>query len=137
MRAVVCPALGHLGTLVAEERPPPSPGEGQVVVDVRAAGVNFVDGLMCQGRYQIKPGTPFVPGSEIAGVVSAVGTGVAGIGPGDRVIAFTGFGGFAEQVVVPALSMVAMPDTVDFPQAATVLQSYCTVLFTMTRRTGL
>jgi NADPH2:quinone reductase len=137
MRAVVCPALGPLGTLVVEERQVPLPGEGQVVVDVRAAGVNFVDGLMCQGRYQIKPSTPFVPGSEIAGVVSAVGTGVAGIAPGDRVIAFTGFGGFAERVVVPALSLVAMPDTVDFPQAATVLQSYCTVLFTLTRRTGL
>jgi NADPH2:quinone reductase len=137
MRAVVCPALGPLGTLVVEERQAPVPGEGQVVVDVQAAGVNFVDGLMCQGRYQIKPTTPFVPGSEIAGVVSAVGTGVTGVAPGDRVIAFTGFGGFAERVVVPALSLVAMPDTVDFPQAATVLQSYCTVLFAMTRRTVL
>jgi NADPH:quinone reductase len=137
MRAVVCPELGPLETLVVEERPTPVPDQGQVVVDVRAAGVNFVDGLMCQGRYQIKPPTPFVPGSEIAGVVAAVGTGVAGIAPGDRVIAFTGFGGFAEQVVVPALSLVAMPDTIDFAQAATVLQSYCTVLFTLTRRTGL
>jgi NADPH2:quinone reductase len=137
MRAVVCPELGPLETLVVEQRPTPVPDPGQVVVDVRAAGVNFVDGLMCQGRYQIKPPTPFVPGSEIAGVVSAVGTGVAGIAPGDRVIAFTGFGGFAEQVVVPALSLVAMPDTIDFAQAATVLQSYCTVLFTLTRRTGL
>jgi NADPH2:quinone reductase len=137
MRAVVCPELGPLGTLVVEQREVPVPDEGQVVVDVRAAGVNFVDGLMCQGGYQIKPPTPFVPGSEIAGVVSAVGLGVAGIAPGDRVIAFTGFGGFAEQVVVPALSLVAMPDTIDFAQAATVLQSYCTVLFTLTRRTGL
>jgi len=108
-----------------------------VVVDVRAAGVNFVDGLICQGRYQIKPPVPFVPGSEIAGVVLATGAGVAGVEPGDRVIAFTGFGGFAEQVVVPALSLVAMPDTIDFDQAATLIQSYCTVLFTLTRRTTL
>ena len=111
------------------------PGEGQVVVDVRAAGVNFVDGLICQGRYQIKPATPFVPGSEIAGEVSAVGNGVSGIGVGDKVIAFVGFGGFAEQAVVPALSLVPMPEAIDFGQAATLIQSYCTVLFTLTRRT--
>ncbi len=135
MRAVVCRELGPLDTLVLEDRDPPHPGEGQVVVDVRAAGVNFVDGLICQGRYQIKPATPFVPGSEIAGVVSAVGPGVAGVEVGDRVIAFVGFGGFAEQVVVPALSLVPMPATVDFGPAATLMQSYCTVLFTLTRRT--
>jgi NADPH:quinone reductase len=137
MRAVVCQELGPLETLVLEDRKPPAPGEGQVVVDVRAAGVNFVDGLICQGRYQIKPPTPFVPGSEIAGEVSAIGIGVAGVEVGDRVIAFTGFGGFAEQAVVPALSLVPMPDTVDFSQAATLIQSYCTVLFTLTRRTSL
>ena len=137
MRAVVCPALGPLDTLVVEERETPVPGEGQVVVDVRAAGVNFVDGLICQGRYQIKPATPFVPGSEIAGEVSAVGSGVSGIEVGDKVIAFIGFGGFAEQVVVPALSLVPMPEAIDFGQAATLIQSYCTVLFTLTRRTTL
>jgi NADPH2:quinone reductase len=137
MRAVVCPEPGPLDTLVLEDRQSPVPDEGQVVVDVRAAGVNFVDGLICQGRYQIKPPTPFVPGSEIAGVVAAVGAGVSGVGVGDKVIAFTGFGGFAEQAVVPALSLVPMPDTVDFAQAATLIQSYCTVLFTLTRRTAL
>ena len=107
------------------------------MVDVRAAGVNFVDGLICQGRYQIKPATPFVPGSEIAGDVAAVGAGVSGIEVGDKVIAFTGFGGFAEQVAVPALSLVPMPSTVDYAQAATLIQSYCTMLFTLTRRTTL
>src|SRR5664280_1216425 len=137
MRTVVCNQLGPLGDLVIEERGEPTPGEGQVVVDVRAAGVNFVDGLLCQGRYQIKPPTPFVPGGEVAGEVTAVGLGVAGIAVGDRVIAFTGFGGFAEQVAVPALSLIPMPDTIDFGQAATLIQSYCTVLFTLTRRTSL
>jgi NADPH2:quinone reductase len=135
MRAVVCPELGPLDTLTVEERDSPVPGDGQVVVDVRAAGVNFVDGLLCQGRYQIKPPTPFVPGGEIAGVVSSVGPGVSGIGVGDRVIAFTGFGGFADQVVVPALSLVAIPEAIDFGQAAALIQSYCTMLFTLTRRT--
>ena len=63
---------------------------------MKAAGVNFVDGLICQGRYQLKPPMPFVPGSEVAGTVAAVGPGVSGVAVGDRVIAFTGFGGFAE-----------------------------------------
>jgi NADPH2:quinone reductase len=135
MRAVVCHELGPLDILVVEEREAPVPGDGQVVVDVRAAGVNFVDGLLCQGRYQIKPPTPFVPGGEIAGLVSAVGAGVSGVAVGDRVIAFTGFGGFADQVTLPALSLVPIPESIDFGQAAALLQSYCTMLFTLTRRT--
>jgi len=137
MRTVVCNQLGPLGDLVIEERGEPTPGEGQVVVDVRAAGVNFVDGLLCQGRYQIKPPIPFVPGGEIAGEVSAVGSGVTGVSIGDRVIAFTGFGGFAEQVVISALTLVPMPDTLGFGQAATLIQSYGTILFALTRRTSL
>src|SRR5664280_2892570 len=135
MRTVVCTELGPLDTLSGEDRGSPVPGEVFVVVDVRAAGVNFVDGLLCQDRYQFKPPTPFVPGGEVAGEVT--GLGVAGIAVGDRVIAFTGFGGFAEQVAVPALSLIPMPDTIDFGQAATLIQSYCTVLFTRTRRTSL
>jgi len=137
MRTVVCNELGPLSDLAIEERDEPTPGEGQVVVDVRAAGVNFVDGLLCQGQYQIKPPTPFIPGGEIAGEVSAVGSGVTGVSIGDRVIAFTGFGGFAEQVVVSALTLVTMPDTLGFGQAATLIQSYGTMLFALTRRTSL
>ena len=137
MRAVVCPELGPLETLVTEEQATPTPGQGQVVVDIRSAGVNFVDGLICQGRYQIKPPTPFVPGSEIAGEVSAVGPGVTGVSVGDRVVAFVGFGGFADQAVVPALSLVPMPDTLDFARGAALIQSYATMLFTLTRRTTL
>ena len=137
MRSIVCRELGPLDTLVVEEHPTPEPDEGQVVVDVRAAGVNFVDGLICQGRYQLKPPTPFVPGSEVAGEVSAVGPGVSGVAVGDRVIVFTGLGGFAEQVAVPALSLVEMHSAIDFGQAAALIQSYCTMLFALTRRTSL
>jgi NADPH2:quinone reductase len=137
MRTVVCNELGPLGGLAIEERGEPTPGEGQVVVDVRAAGVNFVDGLLCQGRYQIKPPIPFVPGGEIAGEVSAVGSGVTGVSIGDRVIAFTGFGGFAEQVVISAPTLVTMPDALGFGQAATLIQSYGTILFALTRRTSI
>lgn len=135
MRAVVCPEFGPLDALVVADLPDPAAGEGQVVVDVRAAGVNFVDGLICQGRYQLKPETPFVPGSEVAGVVSAVGPGVAGVTTGDRVLVFCGFGGFADQVVVPAPSLVPLPEGLGFEPAAALVQSYCTMLFTLTRRT--
>ncbi len=137
MRAVVCPRLGPLDTLLLDEQTAPVAGPGQVVVDVKAAGVNFVDGLICQGKYQLKPSTPFVPGSEISGVVAAVGPGVNRVEVGARVMAFTGFGGFAQQAVVPALSLLPMPDTVDFVQAAALIQSYATILFTLTRRTHL
>jgi NADPH2:quinone reductase len=137
MRAVVCHEFGPLASLVIEDRPTPVAGEGHVVVDVVVAGVNYVDGLICQGRYQLKPPTPFAPGSEIAGEVSAVGPGVAGIRVGDRVLAFVGFGGFADQAVVPALSLVPMPDSLGFAEGAALIQSYCTMLFTLTRRTTL
>ena len=136
MRAVVCNQFGSLDTLVVEARPDPVPGEGMVAIEVAAAGVNFVDGLICQGKYQLKPPTPFVPGSEVAGVVSAVGAGVDTWSVGDRVLVFCGFGGFADRVVAPALSLVAVPDAIDLAQAAALIQSYCTMLFTLTRRTS-
>jgi NADPH2:quinone reductase len=136
MRTVVCKQLGPLADLALEDGDRPTPGAGQVVVDVKAAGVNFVDGLLCQGHYQIKPPVPFYPGGEIAGEVSSMGDGVTGVAVGDRVLAYTGIGGFAEQVVVPVSSLVAMPSGLGFGQAATLIQSYGTILFTLTRRTS-
>jgi NADPH:quinone reductase len=136
MRAVVCHELGPLENLTVEEQRDPEPRADQVVVAVQAAGVNYVDGLICQGRYQIKPQTPFVPGSEMAGEVIAVGADVTGWDVGDRVITFCGFGAFADRVVVPALSLVPVPDGVDIRTAATLIQSYATILFTLTRRTS-
>jgi NADPH2:quinone reductase len=137
VRAVVCKELGPLEDLVVEERPDLEAGPGQVVVDVRAAGVNYVDGLIAQGRYQMRPPTPFVPGGEIAGVVRAVGEGVSDVGVGERVLAMTGFGGFADQVVLPAPAVVAIPETLSFGQAATFVQSYSTAWFTLARRAEL
>jgi NADPH:quinone reductase len=96
------------------------------VVDVKAAGVNFVDGLICQGKYQLKPATPFVPGMEIAGVVA---------GTNQRVLAMTGFGGFSSQVAVAEAALLPIPDTIDFAQAAALIQSYGTAMFTFSRRT--
>ncbi len=131
---MVCKELGPLDNVVVEERATPVPGPGQVVVDVQAAGVNFVDGLICQGRYQMKPAVPYVPGGEIAGVVSAVGDGVTRVEVGDRVMAMTGFGAFAEQVAVAASSLDSVPDALGFSQAAAFIQSYCTAWFALARR---
>ena len=135
MRVVVCKELGSLDHVVIEERDTPVPGPGQAVVDVRAAGVNYVDGLMCQGRYQMQLPVPYVPGGEIAGVVSAVGEGVTRVGVGERVMAMTGFGAFAEQVLVPVSSLESVPDGLGLSPAAAFIQSYSTAWFTLTRRT--
>ena len=137
MRAVVCPELGPLEQLVVEERDAPVPGPGQVVVDVRAAGVNFVDGLICQGGYQMRPATPYVPGGELAGRVRAVGDRVTAVQVGDRVMAMSGWGAFAEQVLLDARSVVPVPGALSDGQAATFIQSYCTAWFALARRAAL
>jgi NADPH2:quinone reductase len=134
MRAVICHELGAPSLLRIEERPDPEPGPGRVVVTVEAAGVNFVDGLFIAGTYQIKPPVPFTPGSEIAGRISALGDGVEGVTVGQRVMATTGLGGYASQVVVPALALMPLPETLDAPRAATFMQSYCTNLFALRQR---
>jgi len=135
MRAVICNEFGPVSRLRIEERPDPVAGPGQVVVDVEAAGVNFVDALFVQGQYQIKPPTPFVPGSEIAGRIAAVGDGVESRAVGDRVLVSSGLGGFASALLTGAGSTVPIPDALDAPKAATFTQSFCTALFTLRRRT--
>lgn len=120
-----------------EERDDPVPGPGQVLIAVEAAGVNFVDALFIAGQYQIKPPLPFVPGSEVAGTVAAVGDGVSAVAPGDRVLAGCGMGGYATHVLVPEGSVAPVPDTLDAARAATFIQSYCTALFALRERGGL
>jgi NADPH2:quinone reductase len=137
MRAVVCQEFAPIDQLVLEERPDPSPDPGQVVVAVQAAGVNFVDGLFVQGKYQIKPPLPFTPGGEVAGDVVAVGDGVDAVAVGDRVLAMPWLGGFASHVSLPAHSVVPIPGTLTYGQAAGLVQSYGTMLFSFTKRTHL
>src|SRR5215510_8213563 len=98
MKAVVCKQYGPPETLVVEDVPSPVPGPGEAVISVRAASLNFPDVLIIQNKYQLKPALPFSPGTEVAGVVKAVGPGGARVRPGDRVMAVTGYGGFAEEV---------------------------------------
>ena len=134
VRAAVCHELGPPSVLRVEERPDPEPGPGEVALAVEAAGVNFVDGLFVAGQYQIKPSLPFVPGSEVAGHVVAVGPDVRGVTIGDRVLASVGLGGFASRVVVKAGSAIALPEGMDAARAATFTQSYSTSLFALRDR---
>jgi NADPH:quinone reductase len=126
MKAVVCKAWGLPDTLVVEELPDPIPGPGQVALDVMAAGVNFPDVLIIQGKYQFKPELPFTPGSELSGVVRAVGDGVTAFKAGDKVIAFTAQGAFAQQIVVPVHALMPMPPGMDFDTAAAITLTYGT-----------
>jgi NADPH:quinone reductase len=126
MKAVLCKQYGPPESLTFEELPSPSPGPGEVVVAVKAASVNFPDVLIIQNKYQFKPPLPFSPGSELAGVVKEVGTGVASVKPGDRVIAFTTYGAFAEEVKTEAARLLPLPEGMDFPSGAAFLLTYGT-----------
>lgn len=134
MRQVVCTEEGPPEALVVAERDQAPCGPTQVRVEVRAAGLNFVDALFVQGRYQIRPAVPFVPGSELAGVVTEAGAAVDGVAVGDRVLASIGLGAFAEEVVIDAAALTTIPDGVTDGQAATLGQSYCTAVFALERR---
>ena len=126
MKAVLCKSFGPPETLVVEDVADPIPGAGEVVLSVKAAGVNFPDVLMIENKYQVKPPLPFSPGGEAAGVVSGIGPGVDGVKPGDRVMAITGHGALAEQVVVSADRLVAIPAAMDDLAAGAFLFTYAT-----------
>jgi NADPH:quinone reductase len=134
MRALVCHQLGPLENLTLDERDSVPCGPGHVRLSMRAAGVNFVDALLAQGLYQVKPPTPYVPGSEACGVVTELGDGVTGLAIGDRVLAMCGFGGFADELVVRAASAFKVPARLSDGQVATFLQSYMTAWFALVER---
>jgi NADPH:quinone reductase len=134
MRCVICTELGPPDLLTVVERDDLHAAEGQVVIDVAAAGVNYVDALFTAGQYQIKPPLPFTPGSEVAGTVRDVGAGVAGFEPGDRVLAMTGLGGYATQVALSPFQLVRVPPSMSLAAAACFMQSYGTALFALRDR---
>jgi NADPH2:quinone reductase len=134
VRRVVCSELGPPESLVTVDEPDPVPGPGHVVVAVDAAGVNYADALLVAGSYQIKVPPPFTPGSELAGRVVALGDGVDGWTVGDRVLATT-LGAYASHAAVPAEALVRIPETLDADRAAGLVQSYCTMWYSLTRRT--
>ena len=126
MKAVVCKQYGPPESLSFEDLPSPRPGPGEAVVSVRAASVNFPDVLIIQNKYQFKPPLPFSPGSELAGVVKEVGPGVSTFRPGDKVMAFTTYGAFAEEVKTEASRLVPMPEGMEYSAASAFLLTYGT-----------
>ena len=126
MKAVLCKQFGPPESLVVEDLPSPKAGAGEVVVSVKAASVNFPDVLIIQNKYQFKPPLPFSPGSELAGVVKEVGAGVKAFRPGDRVMAFTTYGAFAEEVKTEASRLLPLPEKMDFIQGAAFVLTYAT-----------
>lgn len=128
MKAVLCKTLGGPETLVIEEIAEPGAGPGEVVVRVKAAALNFFDTLITAGKYQTKPALPFSPCGEIAGVVEAMGAGVTGWRPGDRVMAYLGYGGAREKVVVAASRLVPIPVGVSDEIASGIAITYGTAL---------
>lgn len=137
MRALLCTTLGPASDLVVAEVEDPVPGPGEVVVDVDAAGLNFPDTLIIEGKYQFKPDLPFTPGGEAAGTVSAVGDGVARVEVGDRVVALYTFGAFAERWKVPAASVAPIPPGLDSIQAAAFGLTYGTSYYALKDRVKL
>ncbi len=137
MKAVICSKFTSWSDLCLGDLPIPTPAPGEVAVQVKAAGYNFPDTLLVAGKYQIKPDLPFVPGSECAGIITALGEGVSGWSVGDRVIAYTVFGAMAEHICVPAARMVLMPDAMDFASAAAITTTYGTSYYALKQRANL
>lgn len=131
MRALLSHVAGGPDSLVLEQIDPPVAGQGEIVLRVAACGVNFPDLLMVQDRYQVRPPRPFAPGAEVAGVIEAVGPDVAGLKPGDRVMAICSWGGMSEQMVVPASLCVPVPKEMSLDVAAAFQLTYGTAHYAL------
>lgn len=137
MKAAMCVEWGPPERLLIGEMPRPDPKAGEIRIKVAAAGVNYPDALIVQKKYQLQPPLPFVPGTEVAGTVDAVGEGVSDPKPGDRVVAMTGLGGFAEYVCVAAANAAALPPGVSDEVAAAFTLTYATSHHALFDRGGL
>lgn len=137
MRAVLSKAPGGPESLVVEEVMDPTPGPGEVVIEVKAVGVNYPDALIIADKYQFKPERPFAPGAEVAGVVDAVGEGVKGVFRGDRVVAVPGWGGMVERLKVKAETLIPIPDGMDYETAAAFIMTYGTSYYALKDRAQL
>jgi len=137
MKAVLCKAFGPAENLVVEDLDSPQIKKGEVLLDVHAAGVNFPDTLIIEGKYQFKPPFPFSPGGEAAGMVAAVGENISHLKVGDRVMALTGWGSFAEQVAVSGQNVLPIPAEMDFTTAAAFSMTYGTSMHALKQRANL
>lgn len=134
MRALLSETPGGPETLQLRELADPVAGPGELLVRVHACSINYPDVLIIEDKYQLKPPRPFAPGSEIAGEVEAVGEGVSGWSPGDRIIAATGFGGLVEKVVVPAARAIPLPPERSFVEGSALLLTYATAIHALVDR---
>ena len=122
MKALVCDAFGPLEPLSYRDFPDPVPGPGEIVIEVKAIGINFADSLVVEGRYQVKPSVPFIPGSEVGGNVKALGEDVEVLKIGDRVFGYSdNFGAFAENIVLLVSSTNLLPDFMSYEEGAALL----------------
>ncbi|SEC41474.1 NADPH2:quinone reductase [Rhizobiales bacterium GAS191] len=137
MRAILCRELGGSESLELAEIASPSPGPGEVLVRVKAVGLNFFDTLMLAGKYQFRPELPFSPGAECAGTVEALGEGVSGWEVGDRVASFPGYNCCREEIVVRADRLLKVPDRISDEQAAGLVVTYGTSLHALKDRARL
>jgi NADPH2:quinone reductase len=137
MKAVICTEFGTPDKLSVGDMPDPVAGPGEVLIDVKATGVNFADTVLIQGNYQATPPFPFIPGLEVAGSVAAVGAGVTSVRPGQRVVGIPNMGGFAEKVVVKGPAAVPIPDAMDDVTAASFAVAYSTSHMALGYRAGL
>ncbi|HKQ84835.1 MAG TPA: NADPH:quinone oxidoreductase family protein [Steroidobacteraceae bacterium] len=134
MKALLCKSYGPPESLVIEEVESPLPAAGQVVVSVKACGINFPDALIIENKYQFKPPLPFSPGGEVAGVITKLGPNVEGWSVGDEVIAYVLWGGLAQEIAVDVGNLMAKPPGMPFEEAAAFLLAYGTVLHALQDR---
>jgi NADPH2:quinone reductase len=137
MKALLSTAPGLPDTLALTDLPDPVAGKGEVVLDVKAVGVNFPDTLIIQDLYQFKPERPFAPGGEVSGIVASVGEGVTNLKVGDRVIGSTGWGGMAEKLALSSARCIPMPDAMPFDEAAAFIMTYGTSQYALKDRASL
>ncbi len=137
MKAAISKEPGPPESLVYQDVDEPVCGEGQVLVSVKAVGVNYPDVLIVEDKYQYKPDRPFAPGGEVAGTVKAVGSGVSDLEPGDRVMGFCSWGGMAEEIVIDASRCVRIPDSMPWDEGASLLFTYGTSYYALKNRGNL
>jgi len=134
MKAMLCKELGHPSKMVLEDMPSPVPKENEVWLEVKACSVNFPDTLMVQGLYQFKPDLPFSPGSDVSGIVKAVGANIKHLKPGDNAFGIVSHGGFAEEVIVPGKGIFPKPDGMEHSIAASFMMAYGTSYYALKSR---
>ena len=137
MKALLCHEFGSTENLKLTTTESPKPQKGQLVISVKACGVNFPDSLIIQNKYQFKPNLPFAPGGEVAGIVKEIGEGIEHLKVGDRVFSLTGWGGFAEEVLADGYKTLPIPEGMDFITAATTMYTCGTSLHALKQRAQL